>query len=100
MHASIFGFRCHKFPVPERLHLTRHGCFHWKFQLFPCVFNGFLERSVIRINRRDASQLSRIVEPRFPRSRLAAFLFVELLLTFRTKFLATDDQALWLQLMA
>ena len=63
---------------------TRHGFFHWKFQLLPFVFcSGFFE---LRINQVNAFRLSRIVELRFFDSPLLPFPFVELLLTFLTNF--------------
>ena len=77
MHALIFGCRWirHKFPMPERLQLTGHGGFLWKFQLFPRVLNGFFELLLIRNNKTDASQLSRIVALRFLFSPSVLFLF-------------------------
>ena len=45
--------------------LTRHGCFHRHFQLFPRVLDGFFELKISRINKVDASQSSCIVELRF-----------------------------------
>ena len=62
----------------RRLKLTEHNGFHWKFQLFPCGFSASHCRASV--------------------SRLpsAAFPFVELLLTYWFKFLATSDQVLWL----
>ena len=54
---------------------------------FPVRFlNGFLELFVIRFDKVDACQLSRIVELRFIDSPWLLFLFVELLLTCATKF--------------
>ena len=54
--------------------LQKHSSFHWKFRLFLAFLMGFFELLVIRINKADASQLSRIVELRFPDSPLLLFL--------------------------
>ena len=98
MHALILGFRwirC-KFPcVGTSFSLHRHCGFHWNFQLFPWVLNGFFEL-IIRINK--SRRLSIFAHCRASASRqpTAAFPFVELLLTYWTRFLTGDDQALWL----
>ena len=62
-------------PPPERLQAYRHDCFHWQFQIFPCVFNGLCEHLIILINEIDASQLSRIVLLRFLDRLLQLFSF-------------------------
>ena len=84
MHAH-FDLRVLDFFSPQ-VSLPRHGCFQ-AIPNGPYVFNGVFELLITRINRVDASQLSRIIELRF---------LDKPLLALRTKFLATDDQALWL----
>ena len=57
---------------------------------------GFLELLIIWIDKIDVPRNSRIVELRFLDSSLLLFHSLSCFLTFRTKFLATDDQVLWL----
>ena len=49
----------------HRLQLTKHSGFHRNLQLFPRVFDGFLELFIIRIDQVDASHFPRTVELRF-----------------------------------
>ena len=93
MH-TYFDFRISSDPPHISLHWLRlqlagDGCVHGQFHFSQRFYKGFFVLLMIWMNKMDASRLSRIVE-------LHAFLFVELLLTFQTKFLAITDRVLML----
>ena len=100
MHAYVClanARRATGFSVFASSDFARHGRFLRNFQLFPSFLHGFLELCIFRIDEINTSQLSCIVDLRCLDKHTFAFLFVELLLTYLSIFLATGDLA-WMLL--
>ena len=72
--------------------LAWHGCWHRNFQLFPRVYNGFLELCICRVNEINTSQFSSIINLWFFRLSTLVFLCVELRPTYFPNFL---PQVIW-----
>ena len=84
LRVCVVGF-CKAWPLPS------------EFPIFLSFFNSFLELCIFRIDEINTSQLSCIVDLRFLDKPTFASLFVELLLTYLSIFLATSDLA-WMLL--
>ena len=81
------------FLVLASLDLAKHSCWHQNFQNFPRILHSFFELRICWINEVNLWQPSSIVKFWLFRQHICVSLFVAMLRTYLSVFLATSNRA-------